>query len=469
MSALALWFYRTRQPGLLVPDGYQYLLMARGIGEGFRPITHLGPDGELWLPNPDASWKPLYPALIALIEGVGVPARTAAVLIVAAAQAALVAACGLAVWARSRSVLGSAAAAALVAASAPVHHWQSFIGPDALAAALAAGALALAFSRRPLACGVLIGLAGCARPEWGCVALALLGLCAAAGVRRGMLLRASLGAVGVAALVLGITRPPVVADPRLGLLAIGLLAAGAMAGASLRLPGRVAVGVGLCLVGAATAVVLAQGRTLGLSSLVRHDPLALLGVAGLCACLVSQRLRREGLGFAVAAGTLLGAYLLKNPDSERYLSQLIPIAAVAAGLGASLVASPRLRVGLAAGLCVALAAGLMTAPAYLRGPDPLRQLAEALPATSEPIIAGAPEGLSFYRPELSFRPYRDGARGLILSDPLSRESMPTLTPVGRVVVRPTLDFAVRRRDGRVDAEGLALIRGRLITRSRKTG
>ena len=54
--------------GLLYPDGYQYLLMARGIGEHLRPTTVLGPGGELFVPSADAAAKPLYPALVACVH-----------------------------------------------------------------------------------------------------------------------------------------------------------------------------------------------------------------------------------------------------------------------------------------------------------------------------------------------------------------------------------------------------------------
>ena len=40
---------------LLYPDGYQYLLMAKGIAAHGRPIVTLGDGGDTWLPSADAS------------------------------------------------------------------------------------------------------------------------------------------------------------------------------------------------------------------------------------------------------------------------------------------------------------------------------------------------------------------------------------------------------------------------------
>ncbi|HSI97275.1 MAG TPA: hypothetical protein VK926_02850, partial [Gaiellaceae bacterium] len=43
---------------LLYPDGYQYLLMARGLSENLEPTTTLGPSGDPFVPSPDAAVKP---------------------------------------------------------------------------------------------------------------------------------------------------------------------------------------------------------------------------------------------------------------------------------------------------------------------------------------------------------------------------------------------------------------------------
>ena len=56
---------------LLYPDGYQYLLMARGIGEHLRPTTVMGPGGDVFVPSADAAAKPLYPLLVWAAHSLG--------------------------------------------------------------------------------------------------------------------------------------------------------------------------------------------------------------------------------------------------------------------------------------------------------------------------------------------------------------------------------------------------------------
>jgi len=56
---------------LLYPDGYQYLLMARGISEHLQPTTVLGPGGETFSPNADAAMKPFFPFLVAAAHTLG--------------------------------------------------------------------------------------------------------------------------------------------------------------------------------------------------------------------------------------------------------------------------------------------------------------------------------------------------------------------------------------------------------------
>jgi hypothetical protein len=58
---------------LLYPDGYQYLLMARGIAEHFEPTTVLGPGGDTFVPSPDAAAKPVYPLVVAGVHVFGFP------------------------------------------------------------------------------------------------------------------------------------------------------------------------------------------------------------------------------------------------------------------------------------------------------------------------------------------------------------------------------------------------------------
>lgn len=463
--ALAVWRYRERQPGLLVPDGYQYLLMARGIGEHLRPITQLGPEGAQWLPNTDASWKPLFPALVATGDALGLTPLGAAQLIVAVCGALLVVASGAIVWLYGRSLWATSMTVVLVALSPSVRHWQAFVGPDALAPALALSGAALALAGQPVACGLLVGLAAGARPEWGIVAVVVI---VAAGLGRAHLRAAqralAAATASYAALLLALRPPLEITASRLtlGLVAASILALvlGALLAQRAGPRTRRALGVaaGIALAGA-VAFASADDRLHGLVSLLRDDPWLALAALAVAAGILRPASRQISLLGALAIALLAVAYLVKNPGSERYLSQLVAPAAIICGIVVSDL--PRLRPALAAGsIALAVIASLL-APAHLRGQDPLLPIAEALPHTASVLIVGQPEGLSFYRPDLSLVPYATEARGLIVSDPISRDYSPTVVD-GSLVKTIPLDFAVRRRDGSVDSSGISITRGRLI-------
>lgn len=468
LAGLAAWFFIHRQPGLLVPDGYQYLLMARGIADHLTTGTTLGPGGAPWLPNADASWKPLLPAIIAIGQWLGVPALTAAQIAVALSSASLVMASAAVVWLYTRCLPAALATLVLVAASAPVRHWQSFVGPDSLAGALSMSALALTLTGRHRAAGVLVGLAGAARPEWGLASLVVMIAAAIPRARRGASLR-SMWAAAVAYLaVMALVRPPLSPEPgTLAVVVAGLLVVGAGLGFAVWAssgPAWAQVTVlglagGLGAVGIATA--LHQQRTLGIAELVKHDIGVPVGVGALAVCLCHPATRRHAI-LAVGSGALLlAAYLTKNPDSERYLSQLVPLLAMASGVAISLLPARGRLAGCVAGVVLAGTAASL-APAQLQGEDPLRRIALALPRTSAVMIVGQPEGISFHRPDIALRAYGLGVRGLIVSDPLSRDYNSDLTPVGRVVQRVATPFAVRGRDGSIDDRGLLLVRGVLV-------
>ena len=80
---------------LIYPDGYQYLLMARGISEHLQPTTVLGSGGDRFVPNPDAALKPFFPLLVAAFHTSGVSWLRAAQGVTATAGAATVAATAL--------------------------------------------------------------------------------------------------------------------------------------------------------------------------------------------------------------------------------------------------------------------------------------------------------------------------------------------------------------------------------------
>lgn len=457
----------TLQPGLLIPDGYQYLLMARGIGEHLRPITTLGPAGSEWAPNADAAWKPLYPALIAVGDLVGLTPRASAELWVVLAGGGLCLCAGGVVWRCTRHTIAAAAGAGAIALSEPLVHWHGFLGPDALAPSLAAGAAERALARRPLAAGALGALAALARPEWGIV-VGVLGVGALARTdtrREGA--RALLAAAGVYGAVMALLRPPLAPssarDVALGILAVAI--AGVVFGLAVDpARGRVrtlATGAGLLALVAGAGIAIGQSRLSGLGDLARAEPV--LVAAGIAGAVFLAR-RPDTRWFATSAGAMLAilgaAYLTKNPDSERYLSMCIPVCAVIAAVAIGHLGAVRARALAAAGLLGALAlTSTLLAPERLRGADPGPQIAAALPRTSTPLIVATPEAISVARPDLSLHPYAAGARGTIISDPISRDFADEFRLDGTITRRIPLVMAVRRRDGALDAQGVVVIEG----------
>src|SRR5262249_31312326 len=144
--ALALRIRGLHQ-GLIYPDGYDYLLMARGIGAHLNPTTALGPGGLLFVPPPDAALKPLFPALVAAMSPVS-RARGGADALTAVAGAATVVLVGLLAWRLSGAWIAGGFAAAAALLTPALAYWSGFTGPDPLALALAlATALCLADER----------------------------------------------------------------------------------------------------------------------------------------------------------------------------------------------------------------------------------------------------------------------------------------------------------------------------------
>ena len=215
---------------LLYPDGYQYLLMARGIGEHLQPTTILGPGGEQFVPSADAGVKPLFPILVAGVHALGVSWLEAARIVTAAAGATAVVALSLLVSKLSGSRLAGIAGGLLLLASPTVGFWSGFSGPDPLAQALVLTA-ALAFvHRRPRAGGFLTGLSILARPEIVLLALAAAVVSLRNEDSRRDLFRAAPAAVLTAGLGFLLMRSPVtVGNERLLWVAPLALAVAALA------------------------------------------------------------------------------------------------------------------------------------------------------------------------------------------------------------------------------------------------
>lgn len=414
--------------GLLYPDGYDYLLMARGIAAHLQPTLHLGPGGMLFSPPLDAAVKPMFPALTALL-GLVLPLRSAADCLTVAGGAATVVLTGMVVRRLTGSELAGLSAGALALFSPALGFWSGFTGPDALAPALALATVLLALSDRATAAGVMAGVCIATRPEWALAALVLLAAAVARRRTRAAAANAAIAGAFTLALIFGVLRPPLGAH----------LTLHAPAGA------RTALG--------STAV----------STLLRDDwPLLLLSAGGVI-CAAARGLGRQA-GLLVAAITLLAtAYLTKNPGSERYLSQLIPLLCICAGIALS--AFPARLVAVATPIALA---ALITATAAMPavGGDPFARIAARLqalrPAT---VVTAAPEAYGYLLPRLRIGPMTPGARGTIVLDGAQRMYAPRLSAHGHILTTVAPGEGFERPDGTLDNRPARVVRGLVTVRT----
>jgi hypothetical protein len=433
---------------LVYPDGYQYLLMARGIGEHLRPMTQLGPHGELFVPNADAALKPLFPALVALLHLAGVSWTGAARGLSAASGAGAVVLTGLVAGRLTGSrLLG--AFAALVALLDPIErYWAAFSSPDALGQALALGAVLATLSHRPRTAGLLAGLTLFARPELGLLLLAggvVLMLRAPVRDRALGFLTAFLF---TAAAVLALLRPPLQLVPSEVALACGG-ALGAAAVALLAPPtAGVAVGLG--------ALTLAASRGTAIGQLAVHDPAVVLLFV---LALVAARSCRAASVVAVAAGALALAFELRNGGSSRYMAELVPLAAIGAAVGLRRAAASVLPIAAATAAVAGLVALAATSPAPAPGPDMFGAVARGIPDTGRPIATSAADAYGFLLAPRSIRSLGTDSRGLLLVDATTRAYEPWIVVRGRVVARIPAGNGFLDPSGRLDLAPAVLVDG----------
>jgi hypothetical protein len=446
---------------LLYPDGYQYLLMARGIAEHFEPTTVMGPDGDVFVPSPDAAAKPLFPLVVAVVHLLGVGWLTAAKLVTAVASAAAVALAFVLLRRVFHSWAAALVGAVLLLASTALAYWSGFSGPDSLAQALTLAA-ALAFvERRPTLGGALLGLAIASRPE-----VAVLGIAGAvlfARRDRHAVVRGFLACGGTLALVFGALRPPVgVPDEKF--LALALLLACVVAVIARIEPGARAPGV----VGAGllAALVLAFSMSAGLRDLWAQDwPILVLGLVGFVIALFGSDRRSFAIGVLLAGALLCAVYWVKNPGLERYFAIVLPfVAAILAAAGVAEL-SRRGRWQPAAALPVVAAA----AAVVLLGSSSPRHDADVFSRTaprlatllppSDALVTAAPDAYSFWLPDQRVRVMRPGVRGWILLDPAQRAYAPELGARGSIVSSIDSGFAFSRPDGEIDAGLSTLVVG----------
>lgn len=458
--------------GLIYPDGYDYLLMARGIEAHLTPTVGLGPGGVMFVPSVDAALKPLFPALAALLSALCGGTRAAADTVTATAGAATAVLAALLAWRLSASKAAGAVAGAAALISPALAYWSGFVGPDPLAMALALAAALAVAADRPGIGGALAGLCAATRPEWLLVfsAAGVAGLVSPAsrdGARRAMVACAF-----VLAALLALLRPPI-ALPAGGLaLLLGALSAGAalMLGAAWAARDRrraTIVAAGALAVLAAAAL---SGRAPAARALLLDEwpLLALAGCGLLWACWSGRA--RAALAL-LAAVLLLGAtYAYRNPGSERYLAQLLPLACVAAGFAATtepLLESIRHgRVRSARGLPLIAPAGalmlglLLAQPAPRVAGDTFAGLAGRLArAPAGALVSAAPDAYGYLLPGRAQRPLRIGARGLILLDAAQRLYDPGVNVRGQVVARFTTPVGFERPNGSIDTGPDVLLRG----------
>ncbi len=410
---------------LLFPDGYDYLLMARGIASHLQPTLHLGPGGVLFSPPLDAAVKPVFPALTALLS-LPLPLRTAANVLTVAGGAATVVLTGLVCLRLTGSQVAGLTAALCALVSPALSYWSGFTGPDALAPALALAAALLMLDDHAPAAGVVAALGVATRPEWLLAWAVVLFVVLAQRSTRAAAVNALIAAAFTLALILAVLRPPLGAH-------FGLHTG----------------------VGAATVIGSGAAR-----SLVRDDwPLIALAAVGLLTA-IRTGLRREALVLLAVLAVLSAAYLTKNSGSERYLSQLVPLLCVCAGFAVSAVPWRFAAVG---GAAVVAALLWLTVAEPTLGRDPFNVVAASLratPATS--IVTAAPEAYGYLLPDRRIDLMHPGARGLIVLDGARRAYAPMLSAIGRTVAEITAPDGFEDPDGTVDYAPARLVRGRVI-------
>ena len=450
---------------LLYPDGYQYLLMARGISEHLQPTTVLGPGGEAFTPNADAAMKPFFPLLVAAAHGLGLSWLDAALIVTVTASAVAVAALALVVTKLSGSPLAGLAAGVLLLAAPSVGFWSGFSGPDPVAVALVLTAALAFLHHRSLVGGVLVGLAIATRPEMAVVALAAALVSMRSPAARRELIRAAPAAAITASLVFLVLRTPLaVQDWRLLLVSPLLLVTALLVAWTPQWLVR------FVAVACAAAVAVALFTQAGPREVWRVDwPLLVLGGLSLMLLLCDGRgtmIAMVAMGFVLLLGTV---YVLKNPSLDRYFSILVPAAALLVGIALASVPASARAPALGAIVLVAFAGFLNPVPGsrdYDAFATVARQVAPRLDADRAPLLTAAPDAYGFWLPDHSVRRMRPGARGAVLLDAAQRSYEPGLAAKGTVLARVSDEIAFTRTNGEIDAEPAVLVAGKVIPRER---
>jgi hypothetical protein len=445
--------------GLLYPDGYQYLLMSKGIALNGRAILDTGRGGDVLIPNTDAALKPFEPLLVAICHLAGLGWLDSARLVTAVAGAAVVILAALITRRLTGSDILAAGTGAICLASPTLTWWAGFFGPDMLAPALGLAALLAAREQRPRLAGVLAALAATTRPEYLLAALGVL-IGAALGGQRRAAKEALPAAALTMALVIGVTRPPITAPTGIELLqaSIGCL----IVAAAYALVPRLAARRRLLSSSAAAAFAIAAfaaftGKADGLHQLASQQPL-LVGVV-----VVGSLLALESADRVFAArvlmliGLVVSIYWQKNPNLDRYLIQLLPFFAILAAVGVARFGLRPLVVGIV-GACALVTTIGHPAPAPL-ATDSFRTIASQLAATGQPLISASPDAYSFWLPNRPQRLLRAGSRGLILIDATARSFLPHIRGCGATLATLDSGPGFRTPSGAIDDRPARLLQG----------
>ena len=444
--------------GLLYPDGYQYLLMARGIAEHLEPAVTLGQGGDSFTPNVDAAVKPLFPALVALAGVLGVSPTDAARAITVLAGAAVPVLTGLLALRLGAGRVAAAVAALLCAVSPTLVYWSGYSGPDPMAQALALGAALTLLHRRPVVGGALAGLCVLTRIDYAIVALAAFAAAVAVRSLRREAIRSAASGVLVAVVIVGLVRPPVELPPAAAI--VGSLGLAGLAAVLLLVAGRVGGPWATCIaVSIVAPFALLDGGAW--SAVARQDwPLLLLALAGLALCLRARGTRSIALRIMALSLPLAVLYWVKNPGLERYVAQLVPELALVAALGLGTLGRARLAVATAASALVTAGIALSSQPVI--GVDSFQELAPALErAPAGPLVTATPDAYGFLLPERPVRRLQAGAEGLVLLDGAARAYAPGVRVEGKLLRRIPVLTGFRRPDGAVDRRPALLYRGRV--------
>ena len=414
--------------GLLYPDGYDYLLMARGIAAHLQPTLQLGPAGMLFSPPLDAAIKPVFPALTALLS-VLLPLRSSADVLTVAGGAATVVLTGLVSLRLTGSQLAGLSAGIFALVSPALGFWSGFSGPDALAPALALATVLLALSEHPVAAGVTGALCAATRPEWMLAAGLVAASAAARPSTRTAAANALIAGAFTLAAILGILRPP--------------------------------LGTHLSLHSAASAGAVFTSSAVG--TLLGDDwPLLALAAAGLVVA-TRRGLGRPAFVLLCTIALLTLAYLTKNPGSERYLSQLVPLLCVAAGIAVSALS---VRLGVVTGVLVAAALLGLTVAEPSLGHDPFAPVAARLRALRPvTVVTAAPEAYGYLLPGQRIELMKAGGRGVVVLDGAQRAYAPGLSATGRTLYSVSLKDGFERPDGTLDYEPARIVRGVVTVRT----